>query len=251
LARRVATSGPDAIFSVSARMALSFRAATGTVPVVVWVPDPVGLGIATSLSRPGGNITGVAGDIAGAFYAKQLDLLRQAIPSASRVAFLVPRSAWESPVNKVFVPLREAAEQAAVSLIPSLVDSPTQEPQYRRAFALMVQDRVNAVLVVSAPENGANARLIIELAEQGRLPALYAERVFPEQGGLMSYGADYPDLARHAASAIAQILKGVDPGDIPYYQATRFELVVNLKAARVLGINLPATLLGLATDVIE
>jgi putative ABC transport system substrate-binding protein len=162
----------------------------------------------------------------------------------------MPRSGWESS-GSILAQLEAAARQSGFSLTPSLIESPAQELQYLSAFTLMAEGRVEAVLVASSPENLGHARLIIELAEKARLPALYPYRLFPDQGGLMSYGADFPDLSRHAAGDIAQILNGVQPADIPFYQPSRFEPVINLKAARALGIDMPATLLGLATEVIE
>jgi putative ABC transport system substrate-binding protein len=248
LARTIAASKPDAIFCFSTNMAAQFKAATATIPIVSFGTDPVAFGLVSSLAHPGGNVTGVAPDAGIELHAKNLELLRQAVPTASRIAYLTPRDGWESPG---LVALKEAAQRLGISLIPALLDPPTHEPEYRRVFEEMAQDRVDALLVGDRAENFAYTRLIIELAEIGRLPAIYPDRPFAEQGGLMSYGVYKPELYRRAAYDIAQILNGANPGDIPFYQATRFEFVINLKTATALGLTISPTLLSRADEVIE
>jgi putative ABC transport system substrate-binding protein len=147
--------------------------------------------------------------------------------------------------------LREAAKQVGVALIPALLETPYPDSEYRRVFAAMAQDRPAALIVTPAIANFAHQKLIIELAGSARLPAIYPSRSFVDQGGMMSYGASYPDLYRRMASDIAQILGGAKPGDIPYYQASRFELVINLKTAKALGLTLPPSLFARADEVIE
>ncbi len=249
LARRVAASKPDAIFCASTRMAGHMKAATATIPIVASASNPVGFGLVPSLAHPGGNITGVASNADVTFNAKRLELLREVAPGASRVAYLTPRAIWESPIQ--LTALKEAAMQVGVSLLPALLDPPIQGPEYRRAFAAIERSRADALMVGTSPENSSHGPLIIELAALGRLPAIYSERHFAESGGLMSYGADIPDLNRHAGAIVAQILKGANPGDIPFYQASRYEFVINLKTAKALGLTIPPVLFARADEVIE
>ena len=182
------------------------------------------------------------------FWDKQLELLRETVPTISRVAYLTPRVVWDSPTGAA---IRTAAHHFGVDLLSALLDSPIGELEYRRVFAAMVHDRANALIVNDAPEHYANQRLITNLAMSTRLPAIYPNRSFADAGGLMAYGPDALDLFRRAAAQVDQILKGVKPGEIPFYQATRFELIINLKSAKALGITFPVTLLGRADEVIE
>jgi putative ABC transport system substrate-binding protein len=247
LARAVVASKPDAIYCGTVRMAAYLKAATETIPIVADAAGVVEFGLVSSLAHPGGNITGVS-DAGLEFYAKHLELLRQAVPTASQLAYLTPHEVWDSPL---LAPVKDAARQIGVSLVPELLDAPIQEPEYRRVFALMAQQGLEALIVGSSQENSVNARLIVELAEIARLPTLYPGRWYVEQGGLMSYGPDIPELYRQLGADIAEILKGAKPGDIPFYQPTRFELVVNLKTATALGLTVPQSLLARADEVIE
>ena len=138
-----------------------------------------------------------------------------------------------------------------ISLVGSLVDEPMHEVEYRRAFASISQEGVDAILVSTDPDNFSSRRLIVELAGKARLPTMFPWREPVELGGLMVYATDFPDLSRHAARQIDQILKGTSPGEIPVYQATKFEFVINLKTAKALGLTVPISLLGRADEVIE
>jgi putative tryptophan/tyrosine transport system substrate-binding protein len=247
LARAVVASKPDAIYCGTVRMAAYLKAATETIPIVADVAGPIEFGLVSSLAHPGGNITGVS-DAGLEFFAKHLELLRQAVPTASRLAYLTPREVWDSPL---LAPVKDAARQEGVSLVPELLEAPIQEPEYRRVFALMAKQGVEGLIVGSSSENNGNGRLIVELAESARLPTLYPGRWGVEQGGLMSYGAVNPDLYRQLGADIAEILKGAKPGDIPFYQPMRFELVINLKTAKALGLTVPPSLLARADEVIE
>jgi putative ABC transport system substrate-binding protein len=191
----------------------------------------------------------VAPDGGLALYAKHLELLREVAPTVSRIAYLTPRAVWESPI--LLAPVKEAAKRLGIVLLPALLDSPSQRPQYRRAFSTIAQARAEALIVGESAENYSQIRLILESAARARLPAMYPNRVFPQYDGLMSYGADYPDLYRHAGTQIAQILRGENPGDIPFYQATHFDLVINLKTAKALGLTVPQSLLIRADELIE
>ena len=145
----------------------------------------------------------------------------------------------------------EAASKLGISLIDPSLDAPFQEAEYRRTFAEMADEGADALVVLPHLENWTNLRLIVELAEKGRLPVLYRYRKAVEIGGLMAYGFDFTDAGRGAADATAQILKGAKPGEIPFAQPTKFELSVNLKSAKALGIEIPGSLLARADEVIE
>src|SRR5262249_10162272 len=147
---------------------------------------------------------------------------------------------WNGPAG---VAIRKAGNQIAIELIGALLEGPIDEPEYRRVFAVMAQEHVDAVIVEDAPENYGNQRLITKLAENARLPAMYPDRGFVELGGLMAYGPELEELWRHAADQIDQILKGAKPGELPFYQAAKFKLTINLKTAKALGIAIPQSVL--------
>jgi putative tryptophan/tyrosine transport system substrate-binding protein len=248
LARDVVRSKPQLIFVFSARMVQHFKAATTTIPVVAFTSDPIAFGLASSLARPGGNITGVVVDVGIQVWDKQLEFLREAIPKASRVAYLSPRAVWDNPTGAA---IRKAAQQIGIELLGALLDAPIQEAEYRRVFAMIAPERVDALIVNDTPENYTFQPVINEMVEKARLPTVYPNRYFVKLGGLMSYGTDPAALQRCAANQIDQILKGMKPGEIPFYQATKFELVINLKTAKTLGITFSIMLLGRADEVIE
>ena len=147
--------------------------------------------------------------------------------------------------------IRKAANEMAVEPIGALLDGAIDEREYRRVFAAMAQERVDAVIVNDSAENYTNQRLITKLAESGRLPAIYPDRSFVVLGGLMAYGIEVEELYRHAADQIDQILKGAKPGELPFYQATKFKLTINLKTANVLGLAIPQAVLLRADEVIQ
>ncbi len=248
LARDVVLSHPDLIFTVTTRMAQHFKATATTIPIVAYLADPVASGLARSLAQPGGNITGVIPDVGADFWGKQLEFLKVVVPTARKVAYLTPRGAWNMPGG---VAIRKAANQIAVELIGALLEGSIDEPEYRRVFAAMAQERVDAVMVNDSAENYTNQRLITKLAESGRLPAIYPDRSFVELGGLMAYGPELEELYRHAANQIDQILKGAKPGELPFYQATKFKLTINLNTAKVLGLAIPQSVLLRADEVIQ
>jgi putative ABC transport system substrate-binding protein len=248
LASEVVRQQPDVIFATSGRMVRPFKAATATIPIVGIMLDPVAYGLVSSLARPAGNLTGVTPDAGLEIWGKRLGLLRELIPAASRVGFLVTRDAARSPMA---VAIREATQKAGISLVGPSLEGTIQEAEYRRVFERMTQERAEALIVGAQAENATYSRLIIELAEQSRLPALFAWRFFAEQGGLIAYGFDGADLYRRAAGYIARILQGAKPGELPIDQATKFELVINLKTAKTLGLTVPRILLAGADEVIE
>jgi putative tryptophan/tyrosine transport system substrate-binding protein len=138
-----------------------------------------------------------------------------------------------------------------VKLVPALLGGVIQDDEYRRAFAIMAQERVDALAVAPGPENLVHRRLTVELAAEARLPAMYPFREHAEAGGLMAYALDLPDLARQAAGSIARILNGEKPGELPFFQPTKFDLILNLKTAKALGLAVPPSLLARADEVIE
>ena len=248
LAAEVIRGTPDLIFVPGSRLTLGIKAATDTVPVVTVVSDPVAFGVVSSLARPGRNITGVTTDAGVDIRGKRFELLHEMVPAASRVAHLASRRVWEGPEGAV---MREAAERIKVSLVGPPLDTPLTEAEYRRVFAAIVREGADALSVASQNENLTKRRLIVELAEKARLPAIYAYREYIDIGGLMAYGPDNQDVYRHAADQVDQILKGTKAGDIPFYQPTKFALIINLTTAKALGIAVPDSILAQADEVIE
>jgi putative ABC transport system substrate-binding protein len=226
---------------------LDFKAATTTIPIVGVFVVPVEAGIVASLARPGGNITGLSVDVGSEQWGKRVQLLQQIVPQATRLGVLESRSAREQPWE---VSQREL-DQIGVARVGPAFDHPVDEDEYRRVFAALIRDRAEAVLVNDEVENIANLKLIVEMAEKNRLPAIYPYKMFVQAGGLMSYGIDLPDLGRRVVKMVDQILKGEKPSEIPIFQPTKFELAINLKTAKALGLTVPAALLVAADEVIE
>jgi putative tryptophan/tyrosine transport system substrate-binding protein len=250
LARDVVGRNPDVIVVISNPVALAARAATGAIPIVWIGVGPIEAGLVTSLAHPGGNITGVSLFDAET-YAKRLQILRDAVPSASRVAYLSPRKAWENAGGKALQRrLQEVGRRLQLSVLPMLVQESTPA-EYQRAFAGIAPERPDALIVNDIADHFPYRQLLIELAEKSRLPAIYGYREYVEAGGLMAYGADFGELMRRMADDVHEILSGTEAGDIPIYQATKFEFVINLKAAKALGLTLPPALLAGADEVIE
>jgi ABC-type uncharacterized transport system substrate-binding protein len=247
LARDVVNTHPDLILAVGGRLSLDFKMATTTIPIVTMIIDPIAMGLVASIARPGGNITGVT--IAGGLeiIGKRMGLLVEAMPKLSTVGYLASRPFWEDPRGAA---VREAAKQAGISLSPVML-SAFDEAEYQRVFRSMEQDRADAFMVSDEPENSINRATIVELAAKGRIPAIYPFRDYVEAGGLMAYSIDLVDISRRLANLIDKILKGANPGDIPFYQPTKFALVINLKTAKALGLEMPAMLLGRADEVVE
>jgi putative ABC transport system substrate-binding protein len=225
-----------------------FKAATTTIPIVGFMDDPVANGLVSSMARPGGNLTGVTSQPGQEMEGKRLGFLRELIPAASRVGFLASLWVAELPQG---IALRDAAQQAGISLVGPPLESPIQESEYRRVFELMTQEHADALIVSDQAENNAYGRLIVKLTEEIRLPAIFPYRDFAEVGGLIAYGIDAVDLNRRAAGYIARILKGAKPGELPIDQGTKIELVINLKTARALGLTVPQILLAGADELIE
>jgi putative ABC transport system substrate-binding protein len=246
LASEVVRQQPDVIFASSTRMIARLKAATTTIPIVGNMGTPVEDGLVDSLARPGGNITGVTSDPGIEILGKRLALLRELIPTASRVGFLVSR---DLPGD--WAEFQKAAQQAGVSPVGPPLEGTINEAEYRRVFKVMTEERADALVVSDQVEHTTNIRLIIELAEQSRLPALFPYRYYAEQGGLIAYGTGRDDINRRAAGYIDRILKGAKPSELPIQQGTKIELVINLKTAKALGLTVPRILLAGADEWIE
>jgi len=240
-------SKPDLILAVSNSWVQLLKPLTATIPIVRLMGDPVGFGLVANLAHPGGNITGVS-DAGPGVESKRLELLKEAFPQASRVGVLTTRFPGRSPYREQ---QQEAAQRLGLSLLAHRLEGALQETEYRRFFDVMAQEHADSVFVGGEVESWVHRRLIVELAEKNRLPAIYPYREYVEAGGLMAYSLDFVELWTRQAGCIAQILNGASPGDIPIYQATKFTLIINLKAASAIGLIIPPTLLARADEVIE
>jgi putative tryptophan/tyrosine transport system substrate-binding protein len=247
LARDVVAHKPDLVIAVSDELVLDFKAATTTIPIVGIFGHPIETGIVPSLARPGGNITGVTPLIGFEVWDKRIQLLRQVVPHLNRLGAIQSRSRrdqWEAEIH-------ETARRTGTTWVGPALAHPINEAEYRRVFGALIQDRADAIWVAEEVENITNRKLIAELAEESRLPAIYPLKVFVEAGGLMSYGSDQSAHGISAADIADQILKGAKPGEIPIFQPTRFELAINFKSAKALGLTVPPELLATADEVIE
>jgi putative ABC transport system substrate-binding protein len=220
--------------------------ATRTIPIVMTVVgDPIALGFIASLARPGGQITGLT-QLSTELNAKRLALLKEAFPKVSRMAVLFDTAASVQGVPK---PLRDTARALGVNLVPLELRGP--DPDLESAFRTATRERVGALLVVAGPVQELHKKRVVDLAAKNRLPAMYAQREYVDVGGLMSYAVSLPDLFRRAATYVDKLLKGAKPADLPVEQPTKFELVINLRSAKALGLTLPPSLLLRADQVIE
>jgi putative ABC transport system substrate-binding protein len=226
--------------------ALAAKAATTTVPIVFATgSDPVVDGLVTSLNRPGGNLTGVS-FVSGLLGPKRLEMLRQLVPTAATIAMLVGTDTLEARVE------RRDVELAAQALGQQLIIAPfTSEGELDGAFTSIVQRGAKALLVGTGPLPTSNRERLVALAARHAIPAIYALREFVEAGGLMSYGASIVEAYRQVGIYAGRVLKGEKPADLPVMQSTKFELVINMKAARALGLTVPPLLLATADEVIE
>ena len=235
----------DVIVVSNTPLAQRAREVTTAVPIVLGVStDPVGSGLAQSLARPGGNVTGLTANVGPGIQGKRLELLKGAVPSASRVAFLGTKKLWDV----VYETSIKAGAQALGLTVFLAEHTPTE---YAGAFALIGRERPDALFVAPSSENYAQRRLIVDFATSKRLPNVHAFRESVEDGGLISYGVNIADLFRRAAGYVDKILKGAKPADLPIEQPTKFELVINLKTAKALGLTIPPSLLQRADQVIE
>ncbi|MBI2543987.1 MAG: ABC transporter substrate-binding protein [Candidatus Rokubacteria bacterium] len=235
----------DVIVTIGNTMTQAAKQVTTTVPIVMATSDsPIEAGLVASLARPGGNITGLTTNTGPEIEGKRLELLRDALPKISRVAYLGMKTDWEGPPG-------ESVKAAAKALNVTLLHAEHTPNQYAGAFAVIARQRPDALFVGSSAPAYAHRRLITEFAVKNRLSGTYPFREFVEAGGLMSYGVSVSDLFRRAAGYVDKILKGANPADLPIEQPTKFELVINLKTAKSLGLTIPPSVLVRADEVIR
>jgi putative ABC transport system substrate-binding protein len=229
---------------------LAAKQATRTIPIVfASAADPVGRGLVTSLARPGGNVTGLA-SLNAELVGKRLELLTQAVPGLGQVAVLwLPGGSLGERTEKEML---TGAEVAARGLGVRLQFVEARDPaDFDRAFSDMTRARAGALTLLPSNMFRRGHRRLVDLAERHRLPTVYFAREFVDAGGLMSYAAPLTDLCRRAATYVDKILKGAKPGDLPVEQPTKFELVINLKTAKALGLTIPPSVLGRADQIIQ
>jgi putative ABC transport system substrate-binding protein len=236
----------DLLVVTGAPAAHAAKKTTSTIPIVMTnAADPVGTGLVASLAHPGGNVTGLS-DFTAGVVAKRLELLKEVVPKVSHVAVLLNPA---NPTNPLQLKLTQtAAPRLGVTLLSLEAKGPED---IDRAFTAMRKERAGALLVMGDPMLGTHRRRIVELAAKSRLPAIYASRPQVDAGGLISYGTNFADLYRRAATYVDKILKGTKPADLPVEQPMRFELVINLKTAKTLGLPIPPSVLLRADHVIQ
>lgn len=238
---------PDLLIAPGPQAAIALKSATATIPIVfVGVADPVKLGLVQTLSRPGGNMTGLSTMVPDDFFAKRLEILRELVPGASKIALLVNP---DNPMQRLYLAeeVPRIGRKLGVTLLP--VEATTAE-ELDVAFASAAAQHADAIIDVGDPLTFVQAPRIIALAAKYRLPANYLFRHYAN-GGLSVYGADTADLFRRAGDYVDKILKGAKPSDLPVERPTKFELVINMKTANALGLTVPPSLLIRADEVIE
>jgi putative ABC transport system substrate-binding protein len=236
---------PDAIFSIGSLPAASLQQATRTIPIVFMnVTDPVGAGVVQSMAHPGGNITGFS-NFEYSMSGKWAELLKQIAPNTTRA--LVLRDSSSATGIGQFAAVRSAAQALGVELTPTNVRDPDEIERNAAAFARSG----NGGVIVTTGGTAAHRKRIISLAARYKLPAVYPYRYYAVDGGLISYGPNTSEPARRAAGYVDRILKGEKPADMPVQAPTKYELIVNLKTAKALGLTIPQSLLGTADEIIE
>jgi putative tryptophan/tyrosine transport system substrate-binding protein len=246
LAAELASLKVDVITTLSTPVAIAARKATTTIPIVfTGVGDPVGAGVVPSLARPGGNATGIS-LLATELAPKRLEILREIVPDMSPVAML-----WNDTNPGMVLRAREAQDAAAKLHVTIQSVGVHDLVDFDSAFATIENGRTNALLVLVDPFTLQHRKRIVDFAAQRRLPAIYEAREFVQSGGLICYGPSLLAMQRRAAEYVDKIFKGAKPADLPVEQPTKFELVINLKTAKALGLDIPPTLLARADEVIE
>ena len=244
LAAELVGLNPDVILATGEEAIRAAKNATKVIPIVMaFGEDPVVKGLVASLARPGGNITGVSLVAAGTMAAKRVEVFKEAVPRARRIALLTWHRTEAAQVKE--------AEQAARALKIETVLVEVQNGDYEGAFSTLAAERADGLFVLSNPILDRNRKRIIALAARHRLPAIYEWRHSAEDGGLLAYGAKVRELNRRVAAYVDKILKGAKPADLPVEQPTKFELVINLKTAKALGLTIPQSLLLRADEVIQ
>jgi len=235
----------DVILAASTPVAHSAKTITTSIPIVMVVADPVGTGLVASLARPGGNLTGLS-DFHADLVTKRLELLKEVVTSLSRVAVL------SNPASPTCLTQFKHLNAAGPALGITLVAVEATNPEdLANSFSVIRKERVGAVFVCGDRMFNTHRQRIFALVNQNRLPAIYSAKEYADSGGLMSYGANFPDLYRRAAKYVDKILKGAKPADLPVEQPTKFELVINLKTAKQIGLIIPPNVLARADRVIR
>jgi ABC-type uncharacterized transport system substrate-binding protein len=248
IAREVIDTHPDVVVCYGTPMTASLKALTSTIPIVAMTGDPIRFGLISSLAHPGGNITGVSSDAGVGVWAKRLELLSIAVPKLVNVLFVSTEGGWVGAGGQA---VREAAQKLGISLVRATVNSPYDEAEYRRAFSLIQRDQLDGAILSDEGEHFTKKLLLVQLIGQIRLPAIYPARDQVEAGGLMAYVSDINFAIRRQVAQAVEVLRGANPGDIPYFQSDRFELVINLRTAKELGLEIPDGLVAGAAAVIE
>ena len=239
----------DLIVVTETPVALAVKSATASIPVVMTnVGDPVGFGLVASLAQPGGNVTGFS-SLTAELGTKRLEILKDAVPKLGRVGLLRLRRGTSGAQELQLKELRAAA--VALKLTLEEIETQLDPEGLESAFRTAKQNQVGAIMPIAARRYFAERKRIVDLATKNRLPAIYFQKEFVDEGGLMSYGADFTDLFRRAAHYVDKILNGAKPEDLPVQQATKFEFVVNAKAAEEIGLTIPVRVLERANQVIK
>ena len=238
----------DLIVTVNTPSALAAKKATTSIPIVVAnASDPAGAGLVASLARPGGNVTGFSG-LATELNTKRLEILKDAVPKLARVGLLWPSGSGVG-ADLQLKELRAAA--LALKLNLEEIETQLDAKGFASAFKTAKQKQVDAIMTIASSRFFAERKRIVELAVKYRLPAIYPQKESVDAGGLMSYGVDVTDLYRRAAVYVDKILRGTKPADLPVQQATKFEFVINLKAAKQIGLTIPPDVLARANQVMK
>jgi len=247
LAAELTALSPDLVVAAGPQAAVALKSATATIPILfVAVADPVGLGLVQSLARPGGNITGFATFVPGDFTSKGIEILRELVPGASKIALLVNPS---NPIHRLALAEEIPRTARSMGVALPVVEATTAE-ELDIAFASAAAQHADAIMVFADPLTNFQAPRVVALAAEHHLPASYLFRQFAN-GGLVVYGPHLADLFHRAGGYVDKILKGTKPSDLPVEQPTKFELVINMKTAKALGLTVPPSLLVRADEVIE
>ena len=248
LAAAVVSRNPEVIVVNLNDLIKTLAAATTTIPIVAIMGDPIATGLVTSLAHPGGNLTGVTIDAGFEIVAKRLQLLKEAKPSSAKVVYLASSRVMLD--TSIGLSLQKAGQHLGIALTWAYLPD-VNDKELRRTFAEMASQQFDAAMIDASGSFLAHRSTIAELASAYHLPIIYPFRDYVDLGGLMSYAPDIGDITRRLANDVHLILNGAKPGDIPIYRPNKFELIVNLKAARALGLEMPMTLVARADEVIE
>ena len=247
LTAEVVNSKPDVIVSNFTALVRTFLATTDSIPIVGITTDPVAGGLIASLARPGGNLTGVSVEAGPEIVEKRLQIMKEAMPSVEKVVYLASNNRLDGIVGDSY---RAAARQLGLVLTETFL-SQVDEAQLRRSFAEMAERGTDAILIEDSGSFLALRALLVELAANSRIPVVYTYRDYIDAGGLMAFAPDLGELAERMASDVHQIFEGAKAADLPFYLPNKFQLIVNLKTAKAIGVEIAPSLLARADEVIE